>query len=99
MHTPLTPSDALLLALSERWLSDLLPPSVRDDLQADFDAAREALAAHPAYASWLNRIRVFEHWDDVLQPPDADQQVADTLQQALLDEAAARRKSMRRRGA
>jgi diguanylate cyclase (GGDEF)-like protein len=81
----MTDSQALLCALAQRWLSDLLPPSVRQDLAADFNEACQMLANDTRHAHWLKATRLFHHWDEVLEDPQPDPAVLDALRQALFD--------------
>lgn len=81
----MTPAHALVLSLAQRWLSDLLPPSIRQELAGDFAAAEDALARHPAAAAWLENTRLLQHWEDVLEDPQPDPAIADALRQALFD--------------
>lgn len=81
----MTPAHALVLSLAKRWLSDLLPPSIRQELAEDFAAAEDTLAGHPAAAVWLENTRLLQHWEDVLEDPQPDPAIADALRQALFD--------------
>ena len=81
----MTPSHALVLSLAKRWLSDVLPPSVKQELAADFAAAEPILAAHPTAAAWLENTRLQQHWDEILEDPPADPALADALRQTLFE--------------
>ncbi len=81
----MTPAHALLLSLAQRWLNDLLPPSIRQELAEDFATAEETLAGHPAAAAWLENTRLLQHWEDVLEDPQPDPVITDALRQALFE--------------
>lgn len=81
----MTPAHALVLSLAQRWLNDLLPPSIRQELAEDFATAEETLAGHPAAAAWLENTRLLQHWEDVLEDPQPDPAIADDLRQALFE--------------
>lgn len=81
----MTPAHALVLSLAKRWLSDVLPPSVKQELAADFAAAEPILAAHPVASAWLENTRLQQHWDEILEDPSADSALADALRQALFE--------------
>ena len=81
----MTPAHALVLSLAKRWLSDVLPPSVKQELAADFSAAEDLLAAHPAASAWLENTRLLQHWEEILEDPPADPAMADALRQALFE--------------
>ena len=81
----MTPAHALVLSLAKRWLSDVLPPSVKQELAADFSIAEDVLANHPVASAWLENTRLQQHWDEILEEPPADPALADALRQALFE--------------
>jgi diguanylate cyclase (GGDEF)-like protein len=81
----MTPAHALVLSLAKRWLSDVLPPSVKQELAADFSAAADLLVADPAASAWLENTRLQQHWEEILEDPPADPAMAEALRQALFE--------------
>jgi hypothetical protein len=81
----MTPACALVLSLAKRWLSDVLPPAIKQELAADFSTAEDVLATNPAASAWLENTRLLQHWDEILEDPPADPTLADALRQTLFE--------------
>ncbi|MTW22827.1 diguanylate cyclase [Allochromatium palmeri] len=81
----MTPAHALVLSLAKRWLSDVLPPAIKQELAADFSMAEDVLATDPAASAWLENTRLQQHWEEILEDPPADSALADALRQALFE--------------
>ncbi|MBS9783373.1 MAG: WYL domain-containing protein [Pasteurella sp.] len=83
----LTPQESLLLNLAEKQLAHLLPTKVFDNLSGFFEQARKNLhplnSEYPEVAKqWKNKVRVVADRQPLL-PPDIDENVFDTVSNAL----------------
>jgi diguanylate cyclase (GGDEF)-like protein len=80
----LSPAEALLFHLANRYLRQLMPAEYLDELQGRFNEAERQVNAHPETAEWSQRVLWLSHWDGVLSNhPQPDATVA-MLSTALL---------------
>lgn len=80
--------EALTLAMAERYLHDLLPGPMLDQLQPHFKTARKRLDAEPGVdrgRSWLDKVISVPPTQPLL-PPKIDQAVQSVISEALLRE-------------
>lgn len=81
------PTTALTFALAERFLHHVLPPATLRRMEPHFRQARGVLdhIDHPGMAHWPDKVRILPRGLKLLAP-EIDQQVLDTVYQALLTE-------------
>lgn len=81
-------SDCVSLAMAEEVITPLLPPSVLRPLKPRFDYAKKYLrevSQSNALARWTDKVAIRSPSMPLL-PPNIDEQVLETVQQALMDE-------------
>lgn len=94
----LTVSEALTLAMVEKYLGNLLPIPMLDQMQGFFKAARHRLDTEPKphrCRAWLNKVQAVAPAQPLL-PPKVDTEVQRVISEALLKELQVRIQYRRR---
>jgi len=81
----MTPAEAILYHLANRYLRQLMPSEILDALQDRFIAAEQYINDHPEILAWSQRVFWLAHWDGVLSSPDKTEHIACKLSNALLN--------------
>ncbi len=80
----LSPAEALLFQLANRYLRQLMPAEYLDELQDRFTEAERQVNAHPETAAWSQQVLWLSHWDGVLSSHPQPDASAAMLSTALL---------------